>query len=189
MNLSVGTLFLIVGPSGVGKDTLIDGAKAALKDEKNFVFPTRYITRSIDAGGENHFPINQEEFEAKKNAGAFALSWEAHGLQYGISSEIIDEIKNGNTIVVNVSRSAIDEARANFPKVRIINISAPQDLLRARLLERGRENFDDIEQRLTRASAYKIAGDDVSELCNDMDRASAIEKFVNLLGRLAIGSV
>ena len=54
-----GVFFFVVGPSGVGKDTLIDGAKAALRDDARYVFATRTITRPAGAPGEAHVGVSQ----------------------------------------------------------------------------------------------------------------------------------
>ena len=74
----------IVGPSGAGKDTLINYARNALTDDPRFVFPQRWITRPSDRCGENHRVISLEQFAQMKQDGGFFLDWQAHGLSYGI---------------------------------------------------------------------------------------------------------
>jgi ribose 1,5-bisphosphokinase len=180
-NLSVGTLFLIVGPSGVGKDTVIDGAKAALAHDKTYVFPARCITRPADAGGEQHIEVRNSDFEIAQKSGHYTLSWYAHGLGYGIPIAINDLLDTGHNVIVNVSRTVLDQARSDFAKVRIISISAPSHVLAMRLAARGRETTAEIDERITRAAAYNVAGPDVIQLINDGDRETAIENLVSML--------
>jgi ribose 1,5-bisphosphokinase len=179
--LATGTLFLIVGPSGVGKDTLIEGAKAALAHDDKFVFPARFITRPADAGGEQHSEVSAKDFEFGVSGGHYALSWYAHGLGYGISVSIKAMLESGHHVVVNVSRSVLDQARDTFVNVTIISISAPSDVLAKRLTARGRETAAEIDERIQRAAAYDVTGPDVIELINDADLHTAIEKLVAIL--------
>ena len=77
-----GRLVLVVGPSGAGKDTLIAAGRAALGEDPRFVFPRRVVTRPAVAALEDHESVSPEAFAAARQAGAFALDWEAHGLCY-----------------------------------------------------------------------------------------------------------
>lgn len=162
-----GTLVLVVGPSGVGKDTLIEGARALLAGDPQVIFARREITRAADAGGEDHHPVTPAAFAARRAAGAYLLSWEANGHSYGASATYEGDLAAGRTVVLNASRSVLDAARARFAPVRIVAITAPPEALRARLAARGRESHAEIEARVARAGMLPVMGDDVTVIAND----------------------
>lgn len=170
---------LVVGPSGVGKDTVIEGVRAAGRDD--IVFARREITRPAEAGGEDHLPVTEAEFARREADGGYALSWRAHGLGYGVPAEITQDLAAGRSVVANVSRGVLDEARKKFPRLLIVSITADAERLRARLLARGRETAEDIEGRVARAAAFVVAGDDVVDLANDGAPQEAVEAFLALL--------
>jgi len=176
-----GTLFLVVGPSGSGKDTLLDGARVALRMDSGFVFPRRVITRPSDAGGEDHIAATSEEFDAHRDAGAFALHWTANGHAYGVPNSIERDLDAGRSVVVNVSRTVIDEARMRLTPVRVILLTVSDEVLAQRLSARGRETRPEIEARLARARAFRISGNDVVEISNDGAAPEAIMRFVAVL--------
>lgn len=176
-----GTLILVVGPSGAGKDSVLDGARAALAHDAQFIFARRTITRPASAGGENHIEATPDDFLALQKTDAFCLTWQAHGLRYGIDRSCIDDIASGNCVIANVSRSVIDSARRRFPSIRIINITAPADILARRLALRGRETAEDIRRRLERATDDVPGGPDVITLHNAGTVAESARTFVQIM--------
>jgi phosphonate metabolism protein PhnN/1,5-bisphosphokinase (PRPP-forming) len=181
-----GTLFLVVGPSGAGKDTLIAAARAVLKDDPRFVFPRRYITRPPEAGGEDHVPASREAFEEARAEGAFSLDWKSHGLAYGIPRETEVALTAGRSVVVNVSRSVVDEARQRFQPAKIILVTAPVPVLAERLARRGRENAAAIAERLARAGYPAPEGPDVVVIDNGGVVEEAVAVFVAALAAASI---
>ncbi|WP_282604385.1 phosphonate metabolism protein/1,5-bisphosphokinase (PRPP-forming) PhnN [Pelagibius sp. Alg239-R121] len=180
-----GTLVLVVGPSGSGKDSILGGVETALGKDRDFYFPRRDITRPGAFGGEPYRSLSVDEFQDQKAKGAYSLSWFAHGLSYGIPKVIERQLDNGHHVVVNVSRGVIPEARQRLQPVRIVSIEVPQETLRHRLKGRNRESESEIELRLERAAAFKIKGQDVFGLNNESTLDSAVEKFVALLTEIS----
>jgi ribose 1,5-bisphosphokinase len=147
-----GCLALVVGPSGAGKDTLLAIAARRLADERRIVFGRRIVTREADSS-EDHDTMSVDAYEAALAGGAFTLAWGAHGLFYGVPREAINRVEAGETVVYNASRKAIEPARAQFARVRIIYVTAPPEILASRLAARGRDG--DIRARLARGEAIE----------------------------------
>lgn len=176
-----GTLFLIVGPSGAGKDTLIAGAREALANEPQIVFARRAITRAQDAGGEDHEEIAEREFDRRRDAGGFLLHWEAHGLKYGLPAALADDLAAGRHVVANVSRAVLREAIDRFPSATVVEITASPEVLARRLAGRGRETEAGIADRLAREAAAIPDDAPLVTIVNDGSVADGIAHFVNVL--------
>lgn len=171
----------MVGPSGVGKDTLLAGARAALADDPAFVFARRDITRSPDPDGEDHRAIDQTEFDLIKAAGQYLLDWRAHGLSYGLPAGLQVLRNAGVHVIANGSRATLDEARARLAPLRVVAITAPPALLRARLSARGRETATEIETRVDRAGEHAVNGADVTHVSNAGPVAAGIAALIAAL--------
>src|SRR5690606_11146693 len=178
MARSLGSLVLVVGPSGVGKDTLINGARQALDNDKRFVFVRRLVTRPADAGGEEHDSLDWDTFAQMEEAGRFALSWEAHELRYALPLSVDTDLALGRIVVANVSRHVVAEARAKYPACAVLLISAEISCRAERLVRRGRENPDQITSRLARESAPVPAGIDPIIFDNSVPPANGATAFV-----------
>ena len=176
-----GCLVLVVGPSGAGKDSILEAARRALADDARYVFIQREITRPASAGGESHIPVSQDAFRSRAEDGAYALSWEAHGLGYGLPVASLAGLARGRAAIANVSRSILDTARQRFAPVCIVNVTVPDEMLAERLAARGREDADAIAGRLARAEAYTVSGPDVRNLINDGPLEHAVASFLEIL--------
>lgn len=144
-----GRLILVVGPSGAGKDTLLGLAKAACAGDRDIVFPRRLITRQASASEDNE-EVGAEAFQRAIAAGDYAMHWEAHGHRYALSRAINDEIRAGRTVIANVSRMVIAAARRNYASAVVVSVTAPPDVLAARLAARARSSDGLLAQRLAR---------------------------------------
>lgn len=172
-------LLPVVGPSGAGKDTLLVAARAVLAGDARFVFPRRAITRAAEAGGEDHEALGAAAFATRAAAGAFALRWHAHGLDYGIPRAIEGDLAAGRVVVVNLSRTVIGEAARRYP-TRVVVVTAPAALLAERLAARGREDAADIAERLAREVALPEGVERVV-VVNDGDVATGVARLVAAL--------
>jgi ribose 1,5-bisphosphokinase len=144
-----GKLVLVVGPSGAGKDTLLGLVRAACADDGNIVFPRRVVTREASSSEDNE-QMSPDAFQHALEQGKFAMNWEAHGHCYALPRAIDDDIRAGRTVVVNVSRTVVGETRRGYADVAVVSITAPSDVLAARLAMRARSSDGKIEQRLAR---------------------------------------
>jgi ribose 1,5-bisphosphokinase len=147
--LGPGRLVLVVGPSGAGKDTLISLARTACAGDAGIAFPRRVVTRSASAFEDNE-EMSAAAFRQALADGCFALHWEAHGHCYALPRTIDDDIGAGRAVVVNVSRGVIDALRRRYANVVVVAITAPPEVLAARLAGRGRSSDADLGKRLHR---------------------------------------
>jgi ribose 1,5-bisphosphokinase len=156
-----GRLVLVVGPSGAGKDTLLGLAKLACADDRNIIFPRRLITREASASEDNE-EVSADAFQRALVDGGYAMHWEAHGHHYALSRAINDEIRAGRTVIANVSRTVISAARRNYANVAVVSITAPPDVLAARLAMRARASDGRLAERLARTVDETTAAPDVT---------------------------
>lgn len=178
-------LVAVVGPSGAGKDTLMDAARARLAGDARFVFVRRTITRPADAGGEAHEPESEAGFALRLAAGGFALHWRAHGLLYGIPRAIEEDLAAKRVVIANLSRGALAEAAACYP-LRVLLITAPIALRAVRLAARGREDVADVAARLAREAPLP-EGLDVATVMNDATPEEGAARVLRELEQIATG--
>lgn len=181
--LGPGALVLVVGPSGAGKDTLINRARERLSDEDRVVFPQRIVTRPPDAT-EASRAVDAAELELLVRAGATALAWQAHGLGYAVPAALDEDIANGRVAVVNVSRQIVPDALAKYARVTVVFVTAPREILAERIAGRGREAGADIAGRLDRATEALPAAPSLVMIQNVGDPEIGTDRLVEVIADL-----
>lgn len=180
-----GAIFAIVGPSGAGKDTLIEAARARLPD---IHIVRRVITRAETAGGEAFEGVTEDEFDRRLAQDAFALHWHAHGLRYGIPAAVKGVIARGGRVLFNGSRAMLGEAGHVFPDLQVIHVTAADEVLARRLGARGREGAADVAARLKRARLPLPEGLDVTQIDNSGVLEDAVEALIGAVGAERAGA-
>ena len=176
--MSRGTLFLTVGPSGAGKDSLIQAAVETLAGNPDYIVAQRVITRPLDGTREDHEPVSVEEFRGRLDRDDFMLSWNVYDTYYGIPRSYENELAAGRHIIANVSRTVVGIAVTDFPPARVIQITAPRAVLEARLMARG--DPATAAARLARAVVLP-AGIPVTHLLNAGDLNAGADRLLHLL--------
>jgi ribose 1,5-bisphosphokinase len=178
-----GRLIYLMGPSGSGKDSLLQAARAPL-EAHGCRFARRVITRSAESVGEDALGVTPAEFERLEGEGAFALSWRANGLAYGIPCEIDEWLNAGQDVLINGSRGHLEAARQRYPDLLAILLQVDEAVLRQRLLARGRETPEQIEQRLARSRRLSVAGTAAETSLITLDNSGPLQQTVSRLLQL-----
>ena len=180
-----GRLVYVVGPSGAGKDSVLEYARTHLPANAGIIFARRFITREPGSAGEQHIPLSVSAFERVLANGHFALHWDANGLRYGIGREISTWMNLGFHVVVNGSREHLQTALEDFPDALIVCITAPVEIIRSRLSQRARESDSDIEKRIQRATSLTLpTGQTVTTIINDGALETAGQALTQALANL-----
>ncbi|WP_028240232.1 phosphonate metabolism protein/1,5-bisphosphokinase (PRPP-forming) PhnN [Stutzerimonas azotifigens] len=175
-----GRLIYLMGPSGSGKDSLLDAVRERVLAAGGRI-ARRVVTRSPEAVGEDALGVSPQRFDELLAEGAFALHWRANGLAYGIPRQIDDWLAEGRDVLVNGSRGHLAEARQRYPELCAVLLSVEPQVLRQRLLARGRESAEEIEARLARNGQLQVAGEDCLRLDNSGSLAQTAETLLQLI--------
>ncbi|MHA2399393.1 MAG: hypothetical protein ACXADU_10960 [Promethearchaeota archaeon] len=180
-----GTLFLIVGNSGSGKDSIISGVITKYPSNRKYLYaPKRFITRRASET-ENNFSVTIDQFEEMDEKGKFALKWQIYDLYYGIPIFIDNWLKNGHPVIINVSRTIIKEAREIYSNIRVIFVDVPFEITSKRIETRKRENPELLRKRIERARENQ----EFPEADFTVDNSGELDDAINQLLDYIIESV
>lgn len=173
-----GTFVAVVGSSGAGKDSVMSYARERLAE--HVVIVRRVVTREADGGSEDHDSMTTDQFVAAETEGRFALSWEAHGLRYGLPVDLEDDLHAGRVVIANLSRAIIPKLMLRYPSAVVVEVSAEPQVIAQRLAGRGREDAAEIQRRMDRSVGVRLPASTV-RIDNSRALDVAGEQFVGLL--------
>lgn len=170
-----GKFIVISGPSGVGKGTICN----RLLNELNAWYSVSTTTRAPRDGeinGVNYFFVTKEEFENKIKEGEFLEYNVYNGNYYGTSKEIVvDKINEGINVFSEIDVNGAHNIKKVFPDALLIYIAPPSiEVLKERLISRGTESIEKINQRLEIAEKELKEVDfyDYVVINDDLDKAT-----------------
>jgi guanylate kinase len=172
----VSKVFVITGPSGVGKGTLIAQLLRRLPDLELSVSATTREPRPGEQDGRDYHFLRREEFDRRAEAGEFLEFATYSGNRYGtLRSEIDRRLAAGRSVVLEIEVQGARQVRAAMPESVQIFIAPPEPAaLRERLLARGKDSPEAIDARLAVAAQELAAQDEFAyRFVNDeLDRAT-----------------
>ncbi len=170
-----GKFIVISGPSGVGKGTICN----RLLNELNAWYSVSTTTRAPRDGeinGVNYFFVTKDEFENKIKEGEFLEYNIYNGNYYGTSKEIVvDKINEGINVFSEIDVNGAHNIKKVFPDALLIYIAPPSiEVLKERLISRGTESIEKINQRLEIAEKELKEVDfyDYVVINDDLDKAT-----------------
>ena len=150
-----GTLFIISGPAGAGKGTVV---RALLENHSELTLSVSATTRQPREGeehGKHYFFISKEEFE-RRIANAEMLEYNhftGNGNYYGTPKKEVEEaLANGNDVILEIDVNGAMQVKDKFENAVAIMLTPPnREALEKRLIGRGTEEEDEIKKRLATA--------------------------------------
>ena len=178
-----GRLFVISGPSGVGKGTLIARARARTPNLELATSATTRPMRPTEAQGREYHFLTPQQFEQRVGEGAFLEHVEFAGHRYGtLRSEVERRLADGSNVVLEIDVPGARAIERQMPESVLVFI-APPDIadLETRLAARGTNSSEDIEQRLRIARAELGAVDEFRHVIVNDDIERAADELIRLI--------
>ncbi len=176
-------VFVITGPSGVGKGTLIRGLMERLPNLELSVSATTRPPRSGEQHGTHYHFMTGEEFERRVRDGDFVEHADYAGRRYGtLRSELEDRVGAGIPVVLEIEVQGARQVRAAMPEAVQVFIAPPSlAALRTRLIGRGTDDPDEVERRLRVAEEELTAQPEFAHVVVNDRLDDALDRLVDIV--------
>jgi guanylate kinase len=176
-------MFVITGPSGVGKGTLIGRLRDRIPELELSVSATTRLPRRGERNGVDYHFLTPERFQEHVDADEFLEHATYSGNRYGtLRSEVDGSLREGRPVVLEIELQGARQVREAMPDAVAVFIAPPsRESLRERLLRRGTDTPEQVDQRLRTAERELDAQPEFSHVVvnDDLDRATdELERIV-----------
>ena len=154
--MAYGTLYLIVGPTGSGKQALID---AVLETRPDIRRAPLIVTADRSDNTCVVGAISPDRFLNLIRREAFALQWDSDGFRYGLTHDATKQLRDGQSLILSCDSFVIEKARELYPNVQTIFITARMDVLRRRLASMAYGSDTEIEMHLAQSARMRPKDD------------------------------
>ena len=185
----MGKVFVITGPSGVGKGTLIEQLLERVPELELSVSATTREPRPGEVDGRDYHFLTPEDFDRRVEAGDFLEHATYSGNRYGtLRQEVERRLAEGRSVVLEIEVQGARQVRAAMPEAMLIFIAPPDPAsLRKRLEGRGTDSTEAIERRLRTAEIELEAQAEFPHvIVNDEVQKSASELEALVRGELSL---
>jgi guanylate kinase len=179
----VARVFVITGPSGVGKGTLIRGAMERLPALELSVSATTRAPRPGEQDGRDYHFLSPDEFERRVGAGEFVEHADYAGRRYGtLRAELEQRVRSGAPVVLEIEVQGARQVRAAMPEAVQVFIAPPSlDALRTRLIGRGTDGSEEVERRLGVAEQELAARDEFAHVVVNDRLEDALDQLAEIV--------
>jgi guanylate kinase len=176
-------VFVITGPSGVGKGTLIRGLMERLPRLELSVSATTRAPRPGEEDGVDYHFLSSEEFERRVQAGDFVEHADYAGRRYGtLRSELEHRVAAGAPVVLEIEVQGARQVRAAMPEAIQVFLAPPSlAALRTRLIGRGTDGNDEVQRRLEVAERELAARDEFAHVVVNDRLEEALSELVAIV--------